>query len=58
MKVDTDGFIFVEDNDRWQQGLVATYKNTVLLHDQIKELKELLEEKGILKWADSELTQS
>ena len=52
MKVDTDGFIFVEDDDRWQQGVIATYKNTVLLHDQIKELKELLEEKGILKWAD------
>ena len=49
MKVDADGFIFVEDDDRWQHGVVATYKNTVLLHDQIKELKELLEEKGILK---------
>lgn len=49
MKADTDGFIFVEDDDRWQQGVVATYKNTVLLHDQIKELKKLLEEKGILK---------
>lgn len=49
MKVDTDGFIFVEDDDRWQQGVVAAYKNTVLLHDQIKELKELLKEKGILK---------
>lgn len=54
MKVDTDGFIFVEDDDRWQQGLVATYKNTVLLHDQIKELKELLDEKGILKGADND----
>ena len=49
MKVDTDGFIFVEDDDRWQQGVIAAYKNTVLLHDQIKELKERLEEKGILK---------
>lgn len=49
MKVDTDGFIFVEDDDRWQQGVIATYKNTVLLHDQIKELKERLEDKGILK---------
>jgi len=43
MITDTDGFKFVEDDDRWQEGLVATYKNTVLLHKQIQEIKKALQ---------------
>ena len=48
MKIDADGFKFVEADDRWQEGLIATFENTKLLHEQILELREILERNGIL----------
>ena len=43
MITDADGFKFVEDDDKWTEGLVATYKNTVLLYEQIQEIKKALQ---------------
>ena len=43
MITEADGFKRVEGGDHWYDGLYATYENTVLLHEQVKELRELLE---------------
>ena len=43
MIIEADGFKHIEGFERWQDGLYATYENTVLLHEQVKELRELLE---------------
>ena len=40
MIIDEDGFKRVEVGDHWYDGLYATYENTVLLHEQIRELRE------------------
>lgn len=43
MIIEEDGFKHIEGFDRWQDGLYATYENTVLLHEQVKELRERLQ---------------
>ena len=43
MITEADGFKRVEGGDHWYDGLYATYENTVLLHEQVKELRELLQ---------------
>ena len=43
MIIEADGFKRVERGDHWYDGLYATYENTVLLHEQVKELRELLQ---------------
>ena len=43
MIIEADGFKRVEVGDHWYDGLYATYENTVLLHEQVKELRELLQ---------------
>jgi hypothetical protein len=40
MIIEADGFKRIEGFDRWQDGLYATYENTVLLHEQVRELRE------------------
>ena len=52
MIIEADGFKHIEGFDRWQDGLYATYENTVLLHEQVKELRELLEK--VLKKLEGE----
>ena len=44
MITEADGFKRVEVGDHWYDGLYATYENTVLLHEQVKELRVLLKE--------------
>ena len=43
MITEADGFKRVEVGDHWYDGLYATYENTVLLHEQVKELREIQE---------------
>ena len=40
MITEADGFKHIEGFEPWQEGLYATYDNTVLLHEQIRELRE------------------
>ena len=40
MIIEADGFKHIEGFDRWQDGLYATYENTVLLHEQVREFRE------------------
>ena len=41
MITEADGFKRVEVGDHWYDGLYATYENTVLLHEQVKDLREV-----------------
>lgn len=43
MITEADGFKRVEGNDPYRIGIHAIYDNTVLLHEQVKEMLELLE---------------
>ena len=43
MITETDGFKRPEKGDPMGKGIMATYENTVLLHEQVKELREQLE---------------
>lgn len=43
MITEADGFKHIEGFEPWQDGVYATYDNTVLLHEQVKELRELLQ---------------
>ena len=40
MITDADGFKHIEGSEPWYDGVYATYDNTVLLHEQIRELRE------------------
>ena len=40
MRVEPDGFKHPEAKDSESAGIHATYENTVLLHEQIRELRE------------------
>ena len=40
MITEPDGFKHVEGHDAERAGIHATYENTVLLHEQIRELRE------------------
>ncbi len=40
MITEPDGFKHVEGHDAERAGIHATYDNTVLLHEQIRELRE------------------
>lgn len=42
MITEHDGFKHVEGHDAERAGIHATYDNTVLLHEQVKELRVLL----------------
>jgi hypothetical protein len=44
MITEPDGFKHVEGHDSEREGIHATYDNTVLLHEQVKELRVLLNE--------------
>lgn len=43
MRVEPDGFKHQEANDSEKAGIHATYDNTVLLHEQIRELRQDLD---------------
>ena len=43
MITEADGFKRVEGNDPYRIGIHVIYDNTVLLHEQVKELREILE---------------
>ena len=40
MITEADGFKRIEGSNPWADGVHATYDNTVLLHEQIRELRE------------------
>ncbi len=40
MTTEHDGFKHVEGHDSERAGIHATYENTVLLHEQIRDLRE------------------
>ena len=44
MITEADGFKRPEKGDPMGKGIMATYENTVLLHEQVKELRVLLNE--------------
>ena len=44
MITEADGFKRPEKGDPMGEGIMATYENTVLLHEQVKELRVLLNE--------------
>ena len=43
MITEADGFKRPEKGDPMGKGITATYENTVLLHEQVKELREIQE---------------
>jgi len=44
MREEPDGFKHPEGHDPWDKGLHWTFENTVLLHEQIKELREAFDQ--------------
>jgi hypothetical protein len=44
MITESDGFKHVEGHDAERAGIHATYDNTVLLHEQIRELREAFDQ--------------
>lgn len=40
MITEDDGFKRPEKGDQMGKGIMATYENTVILHDQIREIRE------------------
>jgi hypothetical protein len=44
MRVEPDGFKHPENSDPWEKRLYATFENTVLLHEQIRELQEAFDQ--------------
>ena len=44
MITEPDGFKHVEGHDAERAGIHATYDNTVLLHEQIRELREAFDQ--------------
>jgi len=43
MITEADGFKHVEGHDSERAGIHATYDNTVMLHEQVKDLREIME---------------
>ena len=43
MITEADGFKRPEKGDPMGKGIMATYENTVILHDQIRELREAVD---------------
>lgn len=43
MKKEPDGFKIIENDDRYDEAIYAMNDNTILLHKQIKELREMIE---------------
>lgn len=44
MREEPDGFKHVEGEDPKNKGILWTYENTVLLHEQIRELREAFDQ--------------